>query len=152
MTATTRRRGNDPLFAPGAPGARGVYSTPSMRYPDAPLSGPGSTPCPPCCFTSRPARACHARRGHHEPIRPRAPKVPEPIAAKTRVRKSIESGSAIQTGLRPIASLNHFRADLGIPPDSARIKPALAKIVALPSAALKLAGPEKVAPPQNQLH
>ena len=41
------------------------------------------------------------------------PEVPEPIAAKTRVRKSIESGSAIQTGLRPIAYRVAMRAVFG---------------------------------------
>src|SRR6266581_8714704 len=45
--------------------------------------------------------------------------VPPPsIASTTRLRKSSEYGFAIPAGLLPAGSLNHIRADMGIP-DSA---------------------------------
>src|SRR5437773_8257225 len=43
---------------------------------------------------------------------------PLSIAATTRLRKSSEYGFAIHAGLLPVGSLNHIRANMGIP-DSA---------------------------------
>src|SRR6266436_1597710 len=44
---------------------------------------------------------------------------PSSTAPITRARKSSEYGFAIHAGLLPVGSLNHIRAGMGIPSDSA---------------------------------